>query len=136
MPCTSQNVSKSTSQLPSLQLTSPDRDDQFHPAGRHVPQTSGEPSKGLPEWIEQSGDESIENTDIVLWHTFGITHFPSPEDYPVMPAEPMTLLLRPRNFFNKNPALDVPPSYCTTPSQVAAKKKALVDNTDKASRAA
>lgn len=34
-----------------------------------------------------------------------------------MPAEPMTLLLRPRNFFLKNPALDVPPSYCVTPSQ-------------------
>lgn len=36
-----------------------------------------------------------------------------------MPAEPMTLLLRPRNFFLKNPALDVPPSYCSTPSQIA-----------------
>ena len=36
-----------------------------------------------------------------------------------MPAEPMTLLLRPRNFFTKNPALDVPPSYCATPSQKA-----------------
>lgn len=37
-----------------------------------------------------------------------------------MPAEPMTLLLRPRNFFDRNPALDVPPSYARTPSQVAA----------------
>ncbi|KAL8787499.1 MAG: hypothetical protein Q9195_007746 [Heterodermia aff. obscurata] len=110
-------------------------DDQIHPAGRHVPQSSGEPSAGLPEWIEKHGDTSIENTDIVLWHTFGITHFPSPEDFPVMPAEPMTLLLRPRNFFLKNPALDVPPSYALTPSQ----KKTLLggftskDGTDKAS---
>ncbi|KAI4145741.1 MAG: hypothetical protein LQ340_006180 [Diploschistes diacapsis] len=112
------------------------QDDQLHPAGRHVPQTSGEPSKGLPEWIEKHGDESIENTDIVFWHTFGVTHFPAPEDYPVMPAEPMTLLLRPRNFFLKNPALDVPPSFCITPSQVAAKKAANVDNTDKTSRLA
>ena len=96
-----------------------DKDDQIHPAGRHVPQTSGSPSAGLPEWIEKHGDTSIENTDIVLWHTFGITHFPSPEDFPVMPAEPMTLLLRPRNFFLKNPALDVPPSYALTPSQKA-----------------
>ena len=90
----------------------------------------------MPEWIDQHGDESIENTDIVLWHTFGITHFPSPEDFPIMPAEPMTLLLRPRNFFLKNPALDVPPSYCTTPSQIAAKKKAVVDGKDGASRLA
>jgi Cu2+-containing amine oxidase len=65
-----------------------DDDEQIHPAGRHVPQTSGEPSKGIPEWIA-NGEASIDNTDIVLWHTFGITHFPSPEDFPVMPAEPM-----------------------------------------------
>lgn len=37
-----------------------------------------------------------------------------------MPAEPMTVLLRPRNFFTKNPALDVPPSWSSTPSAVAA----------------
>lgn len=36
-----------------------------------------------------------------------------------MPAEPMTLLLRPRNFFDRNPVLDVPPSYSRTPTQVA-----------------
>ena len=113
-----------------------DEDDQVHPAGRHVPQTSGEPSQGLPEWIAQHPDEDIENTDVVLWHTFGITHFPSPEDYPVMPAEPMTLLLRPRNFFLRNPALDVPPSYSSTPSQKASLlKRGEVDNADKASRA-
>jgi len=35
-----------------------------------------------------------------------------------MPAEPMTLLLRPRNFFTRNPCLDVPPSYCSVPSGV------------------
>jgi primary-amine oxidase len=87
-----------------------------------VPQTSGEPSQGLPQWIAATADQKIDNTDLVLWHTFGLTHFPAPEDYPVMPAEPMTLLLRPRNFFVRNPALDVPPSYARTPSQVAAGK--------------
>lgn len=97
-----------------------------------MPQTSGEPSQGLPEWIAKHGDERIDNTDVVLWHTFGITHFPSPEDYPIMPAEPMTLLLRPRNFFVKNPALDVPPSYSSTPTQTAARKGA-VSNQDQAS---
>lgn len=93
-------------------------DEQVHPAGRHVPQTSGEPSMGLPAWIAADPHGSIDNTDIVMWHTFGITHFPSPEDFPVMPAEPMTLLLRPRNFFTRNPCLDVPPSYCSVPSGV------------------
>ncbi|KAF1957606.1 hypothetical protein CC80DRAFT_47965 [Byssothecium circinans] len=93
-------------------------DSQIHPAGRHVPQSSGEPSQGIPLWIAQNPQASLVNTDVVLWHTFGITHFPSPEDFPVMPAEPMTLLLRPRNFFTRNPCLDVPPSYCSVPSRV------------------
>jgi primary-amine oxidase len=82
-----------------------------------VPQTSGDKPVGLAEWIGD-GSESIDNTDVVLWHTFGVTHFPSPEDFPVMPAEPMTLLLRPRNFFAGNPVMDVPPSYASTPSQL------------------
>ncbi|KKY33421.1 putative peroxisomal copper amine oxidase [Diaporthe ampelina] len=110
-------------------------DDQLWPAGRHVPQTSGEPSRGLPEWIGD-GSESIENTDLVLWHTFGVTHIPAPEDFPVMPAEPMTLLLRPRNFFTNNPVMNVPPSYVSIPSQVAAKKEAVVDAADKVSKIA
>ncbi len=61
-----------------------DDDDQIHPAGRHVPQTSGEPSQGLPAWIAADPSASLDNTDVVLWHTFGLTHFPSPEDYPVV----------------------------------------------------
>ncbi|KAF2824067.1 hypothetical protein CC86DRAFT_396020 [Ophiobolus disseminans] len=93
-------------------------DAQIHPAGRHVPQTSGEPSQGIPAWIEENPTADLVNTDIVLWHTFGITHFPSPEDFPIMPAEPMTLLLRPRNFFTRNPCLDIAPSYCSVPSGV------------------
>lgn len=82
------------------------------------------------------GSESIDNTDVVLWHTFGVTHIPAPEDFPVMPAEPITLLLRPRNFFSNNPAMDVPPSYATTPSQIAAKEAAVIDATDKLSKLA
>ena len=59
-----------------------DHDDQIYPAGRHVPQTSGEPSKGIPEWISADPQGSLDNTDVVLWHTFGVTHFPTPEDFP------------------------------------------------------
>lgn len=100
-----------------------------------MPQTSGEPSRGLPEWIGD-GSESIDNTDIVLWHTFGVTHVPAPEDFPIMPAEPITLLLRPRNFFTNNPVMDVPPSYASTPSQIAAQGAGVLDATDKVSKLA
>lgn len=100
-----------------------DADDQLWPAGRHVPQTSGDsPAGTLLEWMGD-GSESIENEDVVLWHTFGVVHFPAPEDFPVMPVEPITLLLKPRNFFASNPVLDVPPSYSITPTQVAAGAK-------------
>lgn len=75
------------------------------------------------------------NTDIVVWHTFGLTHFPSPEDFPVMPAEPITLLLRPRNFFSSNPVMNVAPSYNSTPSQVAA-GKGMYEAADKLSKLA
>ncbi|KAF7561243.1 hypothetical protein G7046_g2907 [Stylonectria norvegica] len=111
------------------------RDDELWPAGRHVPQTSGEPSKGIPEW-SGDGSESIVNTDIVLWHTFGVTHIPAPEDFPIMPVEPITLLLRPRNFFKNSPVLDVPPSYSSTPSQVAAANKGVFDAADSLSKLA
>ncbi|KAI1387630.1 copper amine oxidase [Hypoxylon trugodes] len=110
-------------------------DDQLWPAGRHVPQTSGEPSLGLPEWIGD-GSESVDDTDVVLWHTFGVVHIPAPEDFPVMPVEPITLLLRPRNFFANNPVLDVPPSYASTPSQVAASGVGATDAADRMSRLA
>jgi primary-amine oxidase len=72
----------------------------------------------------------------VLWHTFGVTHIPAPEDFPVMPVEPITLLLRPRNFFSNNPVMDVPPSYASTPSQVAAKGQGVLNAMDSSSRLA
>lgn len=52
-----------------------------------------------------------------------------------MPAEPITLLLRPRHFFTCNPVMDVPPSYSVTPSEVAAKQGGF-DTTDKVSKLA
>jgi primary-amine oxidase len=79
------------------------------------------------------GSESIDNEDIVLWHTFGVTHIPAPEDFPVMPAEPITLLLRPRNFFTSNPVMDVPPSYSSTPSQILAGGQGVLNAADKIS---
>jgi primary-amine oxidase len=47
---------------------------------------------------------------VVLWYTFGHTHVPRPEDYPVMPATYIGFTLKPSGFFALNPANDVPPS--------------------------
>ena len=55
-----------------------------------------------------AGDRNIESEDIVLWHTFGLTHFPRPEDWPVMPVDYAGFTLKPASFFDRNPALNVP----------------------------
>ena len=62
--------------------------------------------EGLPRYAED--DESIEDTDIVAWPTIGFHHVPMAEDWPVMPAKVDEIVLKPRNFFDRNPALDVP----------------------------
>jgi primary-amine oxidase len=62
---------------------------------------------GLPRYIEQN--RNIENTDIVLWHSFGHTHVCKPEDFPVMPVEYAGFMLKPNGFFAANPANDIAP---------------------------
>lgn len=63
---------------------------------------------GLPAYT--AGDRALDNTDVVVWHTFGLTHTPRPEDWPVMPVEYCGFILQPVGFFERNPALDVPPA--------------------------
>ena len=57
-----------------------------------------------------SRKDNVEDTDIVVWISFGLNHIPRIEDFPVMPVETLRVSLKPVNFFAKNPALDVPPS--------------------------
>lgn len=64
--------------------------------------------QGLPAYA--AGDRSVVDTDVTVWHTFGLTHDVRVEDYPVMPTEYTGFLLVPDGFFDRNPALDVPPS--------------------------
>jgi primary-amine oxidase len=40
---------------------------------------------------------------------FGIHHITRPEDWPVMPVDKVSFWLKPFGFFDRNPALDVPP---------------------------
>jgi primary-amine oxidase len=79
--------------------------DQRYPAGDFVNQHPG--GAGIPAFI--AADRDIDGTDIVLWHTFGPTHFPRVEDWPVMPVARCGFVLKPTGFFDRNPTLDVPP---------------------------
>ena len=84
----------------------PCRPDERHGAGDYPNQSAG--GDGLSRWTE--ADRPIEETDVVLWYTFGHTHIPRPEDYPVMPTAYIGFTLKPAGFFAANPANDVPPS--------------------------
>jgi len=75
-----------------------------YPAGDLVNQHPG--GAGLPAYA--AADRPIDGEDIVLWHTFGTTHFPRPEEWPVMPVDRCGFTLRPDGFFDRNPTLDVP----------------------------
>jgi primary-amine oxidase len=77
-----------------------------YPAGDFVNQHPG--SGGLPSFV--ADDAPLEDTDVVLWHTFGLTHFPRPEDWPVMPTDHTGFTLKPVGFFDRNPALGLPRS--------------------------
>jgi primary-amine oxidase len=77
---------------------------EIHAAGAYPNQSA--PGGGLPAWTE--ANRSLERQDVVAWYTFGITHVPRPEEWPVMSATTAGFKLLPVSFFSKNPSLDVP----------------------------
>jgi primary-amine oxidase len=79
--------------------------EEMHAAGEFPYQHPG--GDGLPKWT--AADRPIEDTDVVVWHTFGGTHISRPEDWPVMPVEMVGFTLKPFGFFDRNPALDLAP---------------------------
>jgi primary-amine oxidase len=78
----------------------------MHGGGDYPSQCTG--ADGLAQWA--ADDAPIVNNDVVVWYTFGITHIPRPEDWPVMPVHRAGFKLMPSGFFTRNPAIDVPPS--------------------------
>ncbi|SCX54268.1 primary-amine oxidase [Klenkia marina] len=96
---------RATFSTKSLWVTEYDPAERY-PAGDFVNQHPG--AGGLPAFVQ--GDAELTDTDVVLWHTFGLTHFPRPEDWPVMPTDYAGFVLKPVGFFDQNPALGVPAS--------------------------
>jgi len=84
----------------------PYRADERWPCGEFPNLSSRD--EGLPTWT--AADRAIENTDVVLWYVFGIHHITRPEDWPVMPVDTVSFWLKPFGFFDRNPALDLPPN--------------------------
>jgi primary-amine oxidase len=86
-----------------LWVTPFDSKERF-PAGEYPNQRSD--ADGLPKWTK--ADRELTDRDLVVWYTFGQTHVPRLEDWPVMPVSSVGFMIRPDGFFDGNPALDLP----------------------------
>ena len=86
-----------------LWLSAYDSEERY-PAGTFVNHSDG--SDGIASYVEQ--ERSIENSDIVAWHVFGLHHQPRPEDFPIQSCVTCGFILMPSGFFDSNPCLDLP----------------------------
>lgn len=100
------------------------KDGELYAGGKYTNQSRG--GTGVRAWANRK--ENVKDTDMVVWVNFGINHTPRigrflrtksqecavlilfSEDFPVMPCEIIKVSMKPVNFFDRNPALDVPPS--------------------------
>lgn len=79
----------------------PYRPEEQYAAGDYV--NGGPPGEGLPKWT--SANREIEDTDVVVWYTLGVTHVPRPEEWPLMPVHRAGFKLVPAGFFARNPVM-------------------------------
>jgi primary-amine oxidase len=82
----------------------PYRAEERYAAGDYP--TLSTPGQGLPTWTK--ANRPLEQSDVVLWYTTGMHHVVRAEDWPVMPVLWHSFELRPFDFFDRNPALDLP----------------------------
>ncbi|KAL8923546.1 MAG: hypothetical protein Q9172_003082 [Xanthocarpia lactea] len=81
-------------------------DGELYAGGKYTNQSRG--GDGVRAWANRK--ENVTDTDLVVFVQFGLQHVTRVEDFPVMPCEIIQVAFKPVNFFDKNPALDVPPS--------------------------
>jgi primary-amine oxidase len=82
----------------------PYKQDERFAAGVYPLESKGD--DGLAVWTK--ANRPIENTDIVAWYTLGFHHVTRAEDWPVMPVMWHDFVLRPFDFFPRNPILTLP----------------------------
>lgn len=81
------------------------KDNELYAGGRFTLQSTKEVG-GVADAVARN--ENVEDDDVVVWSVFGLTHNPRVEDWPVMPVEILQINLRPSDFFEANPSIDVP----------------------------
>ncbi len=80
------------------------RDDELWAGGKYTNQSNGKQG-GLATY--SAGKQSTVNEDVVVWAVFGLTHNPRVEDFPVMPVESLMMSLKPNDFWETCPILDI-----------------------------
>ena len=88
----------------------PYKPNELYASGDYVFGSTGD-DDGLGVWTAK--ERPVVNTDIVIWHTVGMHHLTRAEDIPVMNVNWKGLRLRPLNFFDRNPAIDLPRAFAT-----------------------
>lgn len=78
--------------------------DERYPEGKYP--NRSKTATGLKQFTSDNG--SIENKDIVVWMTTGATHVARAEEWPMMPTEWVHAMLKPWNYFDRTPTLDLP----------------------------
>jgi primary-amine oxidase len=81
----------------------PHDETQKFASGDYVNMSKGD--DGLAVWSR--ADRSIDNTDLVVWYTLGMRHITAAEDWPVLPTKWLSFTLKPFNFFDRSPVIDL-----------------------------
>jgi len=100
------------------------KDNELFAGGQYTNQSRG--GTGVRSWAARN--ENVKDDDIVLYVQFGINHVPRIEDFPVMPCEILKVAFKPVNFFEKNPAIDVPSSSQAFNKSTALNVKAVTQH--------
>ncbi|VAW10412.1 Monoamine oxidase, partial [hydrothermal vent metagenome] len=90
-------------------------------AGDYPTQSRG--GGGLPGYVADR--ENVLNQDVVVWVTVGINHIPRVEDWPVILTDWYGFKLRPFNFFDENPAYNIPAGFATTTTGAPLLRKSI-----------
>jgi primary-amine oxidase len=77
--------------------------DERYAGGQYMLGSHGD--DGLAVWAGR--DRAIRNQDVVVWINIGMHHLTRAEDLPVTPTMWQSFRLRPHNFFDRNPAIDL-----------------------------
>lgn len=97
---------------------------ELYAAGDYPTQSPG--GAGLPTYVNNRND--VLNQDLVVWFTVGFHHRPRTEDWPIMPVEWHGFKVRPFNFFDENPAYNLPAGFATPKEAFPLLRKSIDDD--------